>query len=82
MSQANGEAASGSIMTKTYERAYELMEKLASSYQQMVYDRNARRRMLEVLRMDAFNALSTQLIILSKKIQSLEVQSQTSALIG
>lgn len=35
-------AAGGFVMTKTYEKAYKLMEKLAFDYHQMVYKRIAR----------------------------------------
>lgn len=49
--------AGGSIMTRTYEGGYELMEKLASNHQQMIYERITRKLMPEVLQMDAFNAL-------------------------
>ena len=51
-------AAGGSIMTKTYDEAYELMEKLASNHHQMMYDRAARKNTPGVLQMDAYNALS------------------------
>ena len=37
-------AASGSLMTKTYEEAHDLMEKLASNHYQMDNDRTSRPR--------------------------------------
>lgn len=42
-------ATRGSIMTKTYEGAYELMEKLASNHHQIVYERTARKPTPEIL---------------------------------
>lgn len=62
--------AGGSIMIKKNEEAYELIEKLASNLHQMAYERIARKPMPEVLQMDAFTALSTQLAALSRKMQS------------
>lgn len=51
------------------------MEKLVSNHHQIVYDRNARKPTPEILQMDAFTTLSSQLSALSKQVQSLEVQS-------
>lgn len=56
----------GSIITKTYEEAYDLLEKLASNHHQMAYDRTVRKPMARILQIDAFNALSTQIVVLSK----------------
>lgn len=66
-------------MTKTYEETYELMQQLASNHHQMVYDRTVRKSTFGVLQMDAFNAISTQIVALSKQMRSLEVQSQANA---
>lgn len=66
-------------MTKTYDQAYELMEKLPSNHHQIAYKRTGRKPTLEIFQMDAFNFISAQLPALSKQVQSLEVQSQASA---
>lgn len=47
-----------SIMTYTYDKPYELMEKLASNHHQMMYDRITRSNVPEVIQIDAFNPLS------------------------
>ena len=70
-------AAGGSIMTKTYDEAYELMEKLASNHHQMMYDRAIRKNTHGVLQMDAYNALSAQLTAINKLM--MENKSQPSA---
>lgn len=57
-----------SIMTKAYEEVYELMEKLASNYHQMVYDRAVRKFTQVVLPMDALNTLFALVSTLNKKI--------------
>lgn len=54
-------AARRSIMTKIYEEAGELIEKLASNHHQMVYDKIVRKLTPKILRKDAFTTLSTQL---------------------
>lgn len=46
-------------MTKTYEEAYELIEKLASNHRQMVYDRTVSKSAPRVLQMDVLSTLST-----------------------
>ena len=61
-------AASGSLMTKTYEEAHELMEKLASNHYQMDNDRISRRQG-GVLELDALTALSAQVATLTKQVQ-------------
>ena len=75
-------AAAGSIMTKTYEEAYELMEKLASNHHQKVYDKTARKPTPEVLQMDVFTTLSAQLSALTKQMQILKNQAQARAKFG
>ena len=70
-------AAEGFTMTKTYDEAYELMEKLASNHHQMMYDRAAKKNAPGMLKMDAYKALSTQLTALTKLI--MENKSQPSA---
>lgn len=55
-----------SIMTKSYDEAYEQMEKLASNYHWMMYDRIVRKNVLGVIQFDAFNALSAQIVASSK----------------
>ena len=75
-------AAAGSIMTKTYEETYELMEKLASNHHQNVYDRTARKPTHEVLQMDVFTTLSAQLSALTKQMQTLESQAQATTKFG
>ena len=44
-------------MTKTYDEAYELIEKLASNHHQMMYDITARKNTPGVLQMDAYHML-------------------------
>lgn len=60
------------IMTKTYNKAYELTEKLASSHYQIIYDRTIRKNVLRVIQMNALNALSVQIVALSKLMQNLK----------
>lgn len=54
-------AARRFIITKIYEEAYELMEKLPSNHHQMVYDKIVRNLTPETLQKDAFTILSAQL---------------------
>lgn len=68
-------AIGGSIMTKTYDEAYELMEKLLSSHHQMMYYKTVRKDVPGVLWMDAFNAICTQLPTLSKQVHIPENKS-------
>lgn len=49
-------SASGSIMTKTYDEAYELMEKLALNHHQMMYDKTMRKVVLGIIQMDVYYA--------------------------
>lgn len=56
-------------MTKTYDEANELMVKSASNCQQVMYDRTMRKVVPGIIQMDAFNALSKQLLALSKQMQ-------------
>lgn len=65
-------ATTKSMMTKTYEEEYELMEKLASNHHQMVFERTIRKPTFEVLQMDAFTTISEQIVVLAKQVQSLE----------
>lgn len=65
-------ATTKSMMTKTYEEEYELMEKLASNHHQMVFERTIRKPMSEVLQMDAFTTIFEQIVVLAKQVQSLE----------
>lgn len=67
------EAMGGSIMTKIYEEAYELKEKLAFNHYLMTYDRTIRKPTTKVLQIDAFNAISPQIAPFSKQKQSLGV---------
>ena len=66
-------AASESLMTKTYEEAYELMEKLSSNHYQMDNDRTSRRQG-GVLELDALTTLSTQVATLTKQVQNMGMQ--------
>lgn len=54
-------SAVGTIKTKT-----ELMEKLASNYNQMAYDRPVKKSTLVVLQMDAFNVIFAQIEAISE----------------
>lgn len=58
----------GSIMTKTYDEAYKLIEKLASNHHQMIYDKTSRKNTLGLIQIDAFNALSSQMATLSMQM--------------
>lgn len=62
-------AGGGSIITKTYEEAYELMKKLASNHHQMVYDKMVRKSTTGILQMEALNTLSIQVSTLNINIQ-------------
>lgn len=66
-------------MTYTYDKPYELMEKLASNLHQMMYDRITRSNVPEVIQIDAFNPLSAQIAALSKQMQNLENKTQVHA---
>lgn len=63
-----------SFMIKTYEEAFEVMEKLASNHHQMVYDRVARKATLGVFLVDAYIALSAHIDVLTKHMQGLRMQ--------
>lgn len=66
-------------MIKTYKEEYELMKKLASNHHQMVYERTLRKSTLRILQVNTLNAISAQISVLSKKMQSLEVHSKANA---
>lgn len=69
-------------MTKTYEQAYELVQKLDSYHHQMVYEKTARKPTLDILQKVAINVTFAQIAILSKRMQSLEIQSQARTQFG
>lgn len=66
-------AAGGFVMTKTYEKAYKLMEKLAFDYHQMVYKRIARNPTFEIIQIDVVTTHFAKLTLISKKVRSMEV---------
>lgn len=62
--KSNIDAAAGeSIMTKTYEAAYELMEMFAFNLHQMIYDKMVGKSTPGVLQMDTFSAICTNFSI-------------------
>lgn len=64
-------AVEGSIMTKAYDEAYELMEKLAFNYHQMMYVMTRRKNVIGDIQIDALNTLSAQVVALSKQTHNL-----------
>lgn len=59
-------------MIKTYNEAYELMQKLALNHHQMMYDKTTRKNVIGFIQTDVFNALSVQMAALIKQMQKLE----------
>ncbi|XP_073124801.1 uncharacterized protein [Henckelia pumila] len=80
-------ASRGTIMRKTPEEAYELLEDIASHTYQLQSDRNIPKRPAGVHQIDEFTAISGQLEALNKKINrmsviAMQVQTITCYLCG
>lgn len=68
-------AAGGTIMRKTPEEAYELLEEMASNSYQWPVERQQLRRAAGVHEVDAITALAAQMEMLNKKIDRMQAHS-------
>ena len=66
-------------MTKTYEEAYEMMEKLTSNHYQMDNNRTSRRQG-GLIELDALTTLSAQLASLTKQVQNIGMTANINAI--
>ena len=73
-------AASGALMSKTHEVAYELLEELASNNYQWPTERAMPRKIAGVLEIDSITSLAAQMATLSQQLGKMNVNViQTNA---
>ncbi|KAH9745008.1 hypothetical protein KPL70_003905 [Citrus sinensis] len=78
-------AAGGTLMGKTSEAAYELLEEMASNNYQWTSERSMPRKIVRAYNVDVVTALSAQMTALSNKLEHLNVsaiQTQVCELCG